>query len=130
MNAPDFWKQAFRRIDTPLDLLVRKRTQLREYNTPQKQLELLLEAYRVVVDFAKQKTGGHFNAEEERNLQKLLEAIGSERHIDRKLRDFADQLSEELDKPSRRFKLTTQDIISTVGPAEPAHVPSPAHSSG
>jgi hypothetical protein len=75
-----------------------------------------LETYRIVLDFVKQKTiGTGFNAEDERKLQRFLEAINSERHINRHLRDIADQLSMEIEKPSRRFKVKEEDIFGIDG---------------
>lgn len=57
----------------------------------------MLETYKIVLDFVKQKTlGTGFNAEDERKLLKFLEAINSERHINRHLRDIADQLAMEI----------------------------------
>jgi hypothetical protein len=40
-----------------------------------------------------------------------LEAINSERHFNRHFRDIADQLSIEIIKPSRRFKIKEEDIL-------------------
>jgi len=54
----------------------------------------MLETYHIVVDFVKHKNQGTgFNAEDERNLKRLLEDIYSQRHIDRHLRDVADELN-------------------------------------
>lgn len=70
-----------------------------------------------MLDLVKQKTiGTGFNAEDERKLLKFLEAVNSERHINRHLRDIADQLAMEIEKPSRRFKVKEEDIYSIEGP--------------
>ena len=63
INAPDFWEQALKGMETPVDKLVKKRKELKEYSTIQKQEELMLEAYKIVLNFVKQKTlGTGFNA--------------------------------------------------------------------
>lgn len=93
MDAPDFWEKALQGVETPVDKLVKKRSDLREYSTIESQQNLLVETYRIVVDFVKQKTlGTGFNVEDERNLLRFLEAINSNRHFNRHFRDIADGL--------------------------------------
>jgi uncharacterized protein YihD (DUF1040 family) len=72
----------------------------------------MFETLKIVSDFVRQKTlGTGFNAEDERNLLRFLEAVNSERTFNRHYRDIADQLSIEIIKPSRRFKVKEEDIV-------------------
>jgi hypothetical protein len=42
IDAKDFWEQALKNIESPVDKLVKKRTELRQYTTLDAQQNLLL----------------------------------------------------------------------------------------
>jgi hypothetical protein len=116
INAADFWEVALRDIQSPVQKLNAKAGRLEDYATAEQQEALMLEITQIVSEFVKTRvSGGAFNAEDERILSQLLNRISSDRFFNRQYRQIADKLIEEIEKPSRRFKVTPQLILAVRG---------------
>ncbi len=71
----------------------------------------MLELFNIVSEFVKTRVSGSaFNAEDERILYRVLGAISKQRVFNRQYRSITDKLVEEIEKPSRRFKVTILQI--------------------
>lgn len=72
----------------------------------------MIEAYTLIYEFVRNKTvGTGFNNEDQRQLIKFLEEVSGERKFLRKYRDIANNLLEEIEKPSRRFRVKYEELL-------------------
>jgi hypothetical protein len=98
-------------VETPLDRLFKKISELKDCTTLDKQQELMLEAYHATYVFVKQKTTSPgYNAQDESNLLKFFKAVQNERHFSKQYRQLANDFIEEIEKPSRRFRVKLEDL--------------------
>jgi hypothetical protein len=74
---------------------VKKIEQLKDYDTVEKQQELMIEAYQATYVFVKQKTiNAAFNAEDENKLYRFFKAIQNERAFHKKYRQLSSEFIE------------------------------------
>ena len=113
LNSENFWEVALKDIESPIQKLSKKAEDLKAFESAGDQEALLLEIAQSVSEFVKLRvTGSAFNAEDERILYTVLTNISRERRFERGYRIIADKLIEELEKPSRRFKVTAEVVLN------------------